>query len=659
MPRSGPGQNPGYATITLKPAAGDIHLKVRPQKNVVTSGVWASGESVATKDVPRRHRMFPRGAGWSSRPGALEDGESWDGIAESENACTRFGYICPSGEQTSTSISGAWGRVASMIRYNGDLFIIFASMIAFVPGGTGSVTNLYAEPGDTFTGAEVWNGALLVSLRCSHVGALKHFFVKITVGAPYTVINPSVGTPLGTAATASTPALRLIKKVFWEYLGVADFRLLGQVTDFNFQYMITPSGDPYDVNNWGPSTKVGDQTYAIKQIVTSHDTAWFLKRDGVYAVSDANAAAGGENLTPYWGDQLDASDSYINGHYWGSHLVASHAYGLDLIDVNSWQTKDRPRQIAIGFGRPNNTNLNGFYTAFCTDNGWLVAGMRSVINNRSYILYGTLRQRESPSAGLTDVDWFPEVGPFNSNLDIACLGVFTPTSGRPSLWVGLVDGSGNSSLIAVELFLGSSPLADTGHRYTTTWTVVFTDEHWAARGATKAALKITPSLRGTGSGRYLEVFAVAGAGSAFPGSASGTINTAVESQAIALNSIRGGTIRTKAFGVGTATTPVVIDEWDLKADLHFPLQRRGTWLVELSDATEGDLPNFEQPASTEAAIVALAVSGEAFTAIDDEGTSITITIDNAVPWRREDTPMTDLGSHQKDRVLEVSWKVVA
>ena len=98
--------------------------------------------------------MWSRGAGWSSRPGSLESGEEWDGYAISENACTRFGYVCPSGEQTATTPTSSWGAPQKIIAFNGDLFFIFLNMIAYKAGGTGTLTDLYARVDtDQFTDA--------------------------------------------------------------------------------------------------------------------------------------------------------------------------------------------------------------------------------------------------------------------------------------------------------------------------------------------------------------------------------------------------------------------------------------------------------------------------------------------------------------------------
>ena len=604
--------------------------------------------------------MWSRGAGWSSRPGSLESGEEWDGYAISENACTRFGYVCPSGEQTATTPTSSWGAPQKIIAFNGDLFFIFLNMIAYKAGGTGTLTDLYARVDtDQFTDAEVWQGSLRVAMLCNHSTTAIHFFVTLTPGgAPYTIINPTPASPAGTGATTSTPQCRLLQTVFWEYQGVAGFRLAGQTSDHQYKYMITPTGDPYDANNWGPAGTVGESSYDIRRMVSSHDTLWFAKRDGIYAVSDTNAAAGGMNITPYWADQLDDSDVRINVHYWNQYLIASHAFDIDMIDVNSWTVKDRPRQIGIGKGRPNNTGLNGFYTAFGTDQGWLVAAMRGQAS-LSYILYGTFRQRESPSAGITDVDWFAEVGPFTAGLDVNCVHVFTvPATGRPYLWIGLQDQSGNPYLISVEGFIGSSPLADANHRYNTTAAITFTDEHWAARSATKGALRGELNVRNCGSGRTVAFHAVAGSGTSF-GAANYTVSTNVETATFNLTSVRGSVIRSRAVLTSSATTPVVIDEVGLKANLGFPLRNTGTWLVELSDATEGDLPTSEQPATVEAALVDLCESVEAVTCIDDEGNSKTVVLLNVLPWRKEDSLMTDLGNAQKVRLVEVRWQEIS
>ena len=665
MPRAGVGQSPAYSPLVLRPAAGDLHLKIRHRgtrsssAETVVEGVYDSGDAVPTRDVARRHRMWSRGAGWSSRPGGLDTSEEWDGLAESENACYRFGYICPSGEQTAISVTAAWGAPKKLISFNGDLWVIFDSRIAYFADGTGSLTDYYNNSGDHFTDAEVWNGSLRVAIQCEHTTPNYHSLVTITPsGAGYAAAsNPVDGSdPL----YSGMHQFRLLQTAFWSYGGVKAMRLVGQDSDYTFRWMTVPEGDPYDPNNWGTQVQIGDATHQIRRLVSSHDTVWAVKKDGVYAISDENASAGGENLTPYWAEQLAISDPQINVHYYGQWLVASNAMGIDLIDVNSWQVKDRPRPVHISHGRPNNTTLVGRYTSFCTDSGWLVAGLYGGGGvSHGKVLYGTPRQRESPAAGVTEMDWFAECGPFTTGHEIVCMVVNTTVNGRPFLWLGMQDQSGNPYLVKVELFLGTSPLADTSHRYNTAASVTFTDEHWAARAATKGAIRGELSVRNCGSGRKVDLYAVAGSTSSFPGTATASVTTNVETSTFNLvNSgahVNGSVIRSKAVLTSTATAPVVIDEWGMKASLGFPLRKRGTWLVELNDATEGDLPNFEQPQTVEAALVALCESVEVFDALDDEGNTINVYLENVLPWRKEDSTDTDLGVHQKQRLLEVAW----
>lgn len=660
MPASmGPGTTGTPQHITLRPAAGDVRLTLysggdaaRRQQDVAISGSYTSGENVPTQDVARRVRMFSRGAGFSNRPPGQDASEEWDGYAESENACLRFGYICPSGEQTAVSVTSGWGAPKKLISFNGDLWCIFLNRIAYIDGGTGSLTDYYSNSGDTFTDAEVWNGSLRVAMNCTHSTPNYHSFVTVAPsGGGYAVAsNPVDGTYPG------MHKLRLLQTVFWEYQGNRAMRLVGQDSDYTFRYMIVPTGDPYDPANWGSAVQVGDTTYQIRRLVSSHDTVWAAKVDGVYAISDANASAGGENLTPYWAEQLAISDAQINCHYYGQYVVASTPMGIDMIDVNSWQVKDRPTPIHISHGRPNNTGLQGRYTAFCTDSGWLVGSVYG--NSQANVLYGVPRRRESVASGVTEMDWFSEAGPFTSGQEITCMTVNTASTGRPYLWIGLADGSGTPYLRSVELFLGTSPLADASHRYNTTASVTLTDEHWGARAATKGALRGELAITNCGSGRSVAVYAVAGARAAFPGSPNATISTNVETSTFNLTSVRGSTIRLKLVLTSTATVPVVIDEVGLKANLGFPLRSTGTWLVVVGDERDSDLPSLETPRTVEAALVDLCESVEAVTCFDDEGNTQTVVLANLLPWKKVDRSSNDLASHQKDRVLEVRYQVI-
>lgn len=663
MPPRGVGQAPVSSTIVLRPSSGDLYLRIRPRREVVVDGVYDSGEATPFRDVARRHRMFPRGGGWSSRPGALEAGVEWDAFAEAENACVRFGFICPSGEQTTVSVTAGWGTCHKIVPFNDDLFFIFENRIAYMNAGVAPLIDLYALSGDTFHDAEPWNDGLRVANQCTHngVGAGNgHSFVTITPsGGGYSVSHPDE-----TYAGGVPPQLNILATVLWEYQGVAGYRLVGKVGpgfDSNeIQWMITPEGDPYDPDNWGPVVPVGETTEPIQELVASHDTCWALKNDGVFAVRDATASAGGENLTPYWRQELVPGG--VNGMYYQDKLVIYRGNRLEAIDVNSWQVQDKPRPVSIEFGRPNNTAINAlYYTALGSDNGWLVAGQKNLADN-AYVLYGAARARESATAGVTEYDWFPEIGPI-VGAQISAVYVHTPNDGtpnggRPTLWIAYEQASA-PKLMKVDLFRGGSPLADPGHRYTTTASITFTDEHFAARAATKGALRGELSVRGCGSGRKVDFYAVAGAGAAFPGAPNASVATNIETSTFALTSVRGSVIRSKAVLTSTATVPVVIDEMGLKANLGWPLRRRGTWLVELSDAAEGDLPDFGTPSTTEAALVALCESVEAFDVTDDEGNAMTVVLDNVLPWRKEDTATNDLGVHQKVRLLEVGWQEIA
>ncbi len=187
MPASmGPGTTGTPQHITLRPAAGDVRLTLysggdaaRRQQDVAISGSYTSGENVPTQDVARRVRMFSRGAGFSNRPPGQDASEEWDGYAESENACLRFGYICPSGEQAAVSVTSGWGAPKKLISFNGDLWCIFLNRIAYIDGGTGSLTDYYSNSGDTFTDAEVWNGSLRVAMNCTHSTPNYHSFVTV------------------------------------------------------------------------------------------------------------------------------------------------------------------------------------------------------------------------------------------------------------------------------------------------------------------------------------------------------------------------------------------------------------------------------------------------------------------------------------------------
>lgn len=673
----GPGRSSAYQELVLSAGSGTLYLPLyqnandaRRQKPNDPSGRWSSGQG-DQKDVPRRVHTLDRGAGFSRKPSGYGDVVEWTGFAESENACTRFGYVIPSGEQTSTTVTTTWGACNKIISFNGDLFFIFDNMIAYKSGGTGSLTFLYFNSGDLFKDAVIWDGALRVAILCSHANPNQHFFVTLTPGAPYTTINPTPATPAGTAATASTPQIRLVETVFWEYQAVADYRLTGQDGTSTFRYMITPSGDPYDVLNWGPSTQVGDTSIAISAMEASHDTVWFLKSDGVYTVTDANASAGGENITPYWRQEEPnlavGVTSQIVPYYWQDKLIVSrggYSGVIEAIDVNSFQVQDRPAPIQISYGRPNDTALNGRYTAHISEGGWLVSALTN-IDSESYVLYGTPRRRESSVAGVTEYDWFPEIGPFEG-YQITAMGVFTPVGGRPTLWLALeaiiAPFAPDIKIVAVDLISGASPLADTGHRYNTSCSITFTDEQWQSRIAAKGALQGAVACRNisSGAGRKLDVYVAAESGTAFPGSPSMSVTaTGAAGGTAALHSVisRAQVVRSKIVLTSTATVPVVLDEWEMKANLGYPLRRHGSWLVELSDASKGDLPDATRnPVGDETLLVVLCQGLEVVEAkVLPDGENSFVVLGNLLPYRDE----SRTSSGRRSRVFEISYVQVS
>lgn len=664
----GPEQTGAVQDLEFYAAAGTLTLPLyrggdatTRRKDVAVSGTYESGDSRATRDVAQRVHTLDRGAGYSRRPFGLDESSDWNAYAEGENVCTRFGYVIPSGEQTVVSADLAWGQPVKMLTFGGDVWVVFQNRLAYIENGTASsLTDYYAPVGsDQFTDAEIWGGSLRVAQLCTHSNPDQHFFVTVTPsgGGYAAALNPTPASPAGTGATAATPALRLMATVFWEYQGTGNLRLAGQVTDTQFRYMVVPSGDPYDQANWSAAVTVGDpsSTFEIRQLVSSHDTLWAVKQDGVYAITDKNAAAGGENLTPYWKDNIDADATSAVGHYWGQYLIVARPLGMEAIDVNSWTVQDAPRQIDISHGRPNDTGVNGRYTALGSDRGYLLAAQVGPTGAR--LMYGVPRRRESPTAGVTEFDWFgPEVGPI-SGREILALCVHTPESTlQPALWVGVYGGGGTTNITRVSLFRGSSPLADPNHRYNTASSLTYTDEHWGARSATKGGLRGTLAVRNCGDGRSVSLYAVAGAGSDFPGSPQVTVSTDVETQSFNLTDVRGSTIRTKIALTSTATTPVVVDERELKANLAFPLRSRGVWLVEASDVRAGDdLPSGDDPLAIEEALVALCSSAESFSALCDDGETRTILLDNILPWRRDERS----DAEPKVRVLEVRYQVIA
>jgi hypothetical protein len=661
----GPGRPHTYQELILASASGTLYLplyqteaQARRQLPPDLKGNWSSGQG-NQKDIPRRVHTFARGAGFSRKPSGYSEIVEWDGFAESSDCCTRFGYAIPSGEQTASTPTAAWGKIQKILGYNGDLFFIFLNVIAYKSGGTGALTSLYARlDTDTFTDAEIWNGSLRVATVCLHAGANIHFFVTLTPGgAPYTIINPTPAAPAGTGATALTPQCLLLQTVFWEYQGVAGYRLAAKSGASTFQYMITPSGDPYDPLNWGAATVVGESSFPILQLVSSHDTLWNIKNDGVYAVTDANASAGGENITPYWRDQLDATLQPPCAYYFLDKLVVGRPMGIEAIDVNSWQVQDRPNPVDISYGRPNDSSINGRYSALGSDSGWLLAGMQTLAGE-AVVLYGAPRRRESIVAGVTEYDWFPEIGPIASR-EITALQVFTPASTlRPLLWIGLQDSSGNPYLISVDLFRGASPLADTSHRYQTTSTVTFTDEQWASRIAAKGALVGAVSSRNTGSGRKIDVEVVAEAFNPFTGTPSMTVSLAGAAGGSAglHNTVnRAFTVRSKATLTSTATVPVVLDEWEMRAHLGYSLRRRGTWLVELSDASHGDLPDTTKSTVDETLLVVMAQGLDLVLATLPGGEQSQVILDNVVPYF--DEARSTAG--RRVRVMEIAYTQVS
>lgn len=655
MPPSGfgPGQQSAYQEVTLVSLNVTLRLPLargggalKKPGTAAFTGVWQSGAGVQN-DVSRRVQTFDRGAGFAIRSIYADNAEEWNGFAEGDNICARFGYVCPSGEQIVTEIDPAWGQPIKIISYQLDLFFIFETVIGYKAGGTGAMQSLYSLSGDTWTDAELWQGALRVANTCTHTGVgagNHHSFLTITgtgSGGPYTTSQPDE-----TMAGGPPYQFSLLQTVFWEYQGVAGTRLVGKVDAQHFRYMIVANGDPYDPLNWGPEVSVGEVSYPIEALVSSHDTLWVIKRDGVYSVTDKNASAGGENITPYWKDQLDDGTTPPSAYYFQSRLIVRRPYGIEAIDVNSWQVQDRPRRIDIAYGRPNETSLNGRYTALGSDNGWLLAAQTSLVPSglgNARVLYGVDRTRESVVAGITEYDWFPEIGPFESR-EIVAMHVHTPNATlRPMLWLALKDGSGNPEVISVDLFRGATPRSDPNHRYHTSASITATDEHWGSRRSNKSAVQAVAAVWLLGDGRSIDFYTAAGAGNTFNATPFGTIDTNIESLHWNLYTefFRANTVRFKAVFTSTVEHPPILLEWELKANLGLPLRRHGTMLVEVGTLTRGDLPSIEDPTAIEVLLVSLAEGLETISMINPEGEHSIIVLHNAVPWEYQERDDSD------------------
>lgn len=284
---------------------------------------------------------------------------------------TGFGAAVPAGELVEIPISSS-GYISGAFESAGNLFFTHGQHVSKIPGGTADALTTVHAFASGIRSEDVVN-----------FGGQFRIGTQDALGASDWLWSTTTG-ETGTYTQSSDVKRRHLGKVYWVNGGVGAHRLLGTPNVYSFQSV---TGDPMVEANWTSAITVGDQTKHIRKIVTLPMFAAFLKQDGIFGVSSNGYTP---NYTPHW-DHTYHIDNGIAGAAIGPVLLASHAFGVDRLELND-QLQGTPEPCEPGAYLPYTGPTNGLCTAMVYHRGWVYASYWNFIDNESHILMG--RQRK-------------------------------------------------------------------------------------------------------------------------------------------------------------------------------------------------------------------------------------------------------------------------
>ncbi len=426
-------------------------------------------ETGVIRDVAVTMDNFIAGFGHSQRVEGSPATYAW-----AENLCTRSPRgVVPSGELALAAVLGPIGAVRTSFELDGGIYFctdigVIASSIdgVFDPTVFATLAGSFA-----FRSSAVFQGSAYIGGGSGTSGV--HNVHRLT------------GSTLTELAGIARRHLVTVYSVTADNVGAE--RLWGTDGASSIRYT---SADPSVAGNWSSSIAIGDSTYPILAMPATNRHVYPVKQDGIHDLDELGYSP---NLTPAWKDVLDPNTGQAALSHEGYLYVSQGLRGMERIDLGRGSVRrDTPEWCQPGYGLPNETPINGYISASCTDQGWLVVSVHNPNNGCSYIMYG-IDRRLVGLDGVGPLLWHGAEtviqGTPSQPAVVTNLRVAVPTTlGHPYLWISVFKG-GETQIYRQQLPTCDSPLSDLKfggtYRFASQGSLYTTAQDWGQQYSTQ------------------------------------------------------------------------------------------------------------------------------------------------------------------------------
>lgn len=586
----------------------------RDDDPTTVSGTLAPADRTQTRSVRRIYKDLSLGMGWSRKMAGDPDGQV-GGYAYAENAITRFsGGVVPSGAYgTMDALTSAYGQPVQLVVYDGHVWAICTTGIAYVVDGTAAVLSFgtyidVSGTGDYYWGATVYDNQLYVGRSCVHS---THGLTRFDSSATVT---------LDTDVFRRQPVT-----VYWVVDAVGGYRMVAPdaTNTHKLRYTISGASDPMDTASWASTQlPVGGSEYAIERLVASDTTVWAIKKDGIYSINEQGWA---RNLTPYWRQMIHPNNGAAAMLY-GGGIVASHGTGLDFVRLG------RDGQAAPVWIDPaqtgfNETPVNGRVTALCNDGRWLVAAIYD--GTDTYICYGEPNTR----GGGPPFIWHGAEHVITGQKVVSMLVYTDPGAANPPrLW--LLGWNGSIPTVAYVSVPGaSSPLAQwgtdpTAFPFRTAYSLYFSEDEWDDPAARKVPIHGQVLSQNLADTRSLQVLARSNGDGSY--SEIETL-TASPSSEFDFDTDGAYSFGWRVDGAGDVNNPAILRSLAIEANVSKEQTLERTYRVVIGRTLRSGAPDHADTEATYGQIREIAEDGERVTLVDPMGNEQLVAIDPNLP----------------------------
>lgn len=255
------------------------------------------------------------------------------------------------------------------------------------------------------------------------------------------------------AALFGTNGRNRMVKVNWQTAdGSVGSRVVTIARRDSISYTL-PDADPMLAASWVEDVIIGTAE-TLLELASSRNHVWITAKDGLF---DLDGLGQAPNLTSYLANeqQTGTGDAAM---YHNNYVLMSTGRGIDRIFVGDNGTlQERPGQCAPGWGTPAENRYRGYATAFCTDQGYVVAALHEPTQKVSSIWWGL----DQPSEGSRNpMTWYgPE---FFTSVDYRITRIKTSgAAGDLRLWIALQSVAGSAPIVLYQsLPIAGSPIQD-------------------------------------------------------------------------------------------------------------------------------------------------------------------------------------------------------